>query len=124
MSITSGEVCCPNKEQNSISVGTGESCCQGIPYSTSGNQICCGRSLHDGFNHQCCGGEIVSKDLICCGDEEKGTVHRSAPGKLLKYLCNKLCVLLIVTEASLEQSSFVNLGTLLWFLCIPLGASC
>ncbi|XP_060102758.1 usherin [Heteronotia binoei] len=78
--VLAGEVCCPNKEQNWISVGIGETCCQGTPYSTSGNQICCGRSLHDGFNHQCCGGEIVSKDLICCGDEEKGTVHRPATG--------------------------------------------
>nr|XP_056708935.1 usherin [Euleptes europaea] len=78
--VLAGEVCCPNEEQNWISVGTGESCCQGTPYSTSGNQICCGGSLHDGFNHQCCGGEIVSKDLICCGDEDKGTVHRPTTG--------------------------------------------
>ncbi|XP_039386307.1 usherin [Mauremys reevesii] len=78
--VLAGEVCCPNEEQNRVSVGVGDSCCQGTPYSTSGNQICCGGSLHDGFSHQCCGGQLVSKDLICCGDGDKGTVHRPLPG--------------------------------------------
>lgn len=76
-----GEICCPNKEQNRVSVGIGDSCCQGMPYSTSGDQICCGGSLHDSFNQQCCGGEVVSTDLICCGDEEEGTAHRPLTGK-------------------------------------------
>uniref|UniRef100_A0A8B9SU76 Usherin n=1 Tax=Anas platyrhynchos TaxID=8839 RepID=A0A8B9SU76_ANAPL len=75
-----GEVCCPNEEQNRVSVGIGDSCCQGMPYSTSGNQICCGGSLHDSFNQQCCGGEVVSTALVCCGDEEKGTAHRPLTG--------------------------------------------
>ncbi|XP_055581897.1 usherin [Falco cherrug] len=75
-----GEVCCPNEEQNRVSVGIGDSCCQGIPFSTSGDQICCGGSLHDSFNQQCCGGEVISADLICCGDEEEGTAHRPLTG--------------------------------------------
>uniref|UniRef100_A0A8B9CDD6 Usherin n=1 Tax=Anser brachyrhynchus TaxID=132585 RepID=A0A8B9CDD6_9AVES len=75
-----GEVCCPNEEQNRVSVGIGDSCCQGMPYSMSGNQICCGGSLHDGFNQQCCGGEVISTALVCCGDEEKGTAHRPLTG--------------------------------------------
>ncbi|XP_028580478.2 usherin [Podarcis muralis] len=78
--VLAGEVCCPDEEQNWASVGIGDSCCRGIPYSTSGNQICCGGSLHDGFSQQCCGGQIVSKDLICCGDEEKGKIHLSTTG--------------------------------------------
>ncbi|NXL36266.1 USH2A protein, partial [Glaucidium brasilianum] len=75
-----GEVCCPNKEQNRVSVGIGDSCCQGMPYSTSGNQICCAGSLHDSFNQQCCGGEVISTNLVCCGDEEAGTAHRPLTG--------------------------------------------
>ncbi|XP_053139313.1 usherin [Hemicordylus capensis] len=78
--VLAGEVCCPNEEQNWVSVGIGDSCCQGTPYSTSGNQICCGGSLQDGFNHLCCGEQIVSKDVICCGNEEKGTVHSPKAG--------------------------------------------
>ncbi|KYO43601.1 usherin isoform J [Alligator mississippiensis] len=78
--VLAGEICCPNEEQNRVSVGVGDACCQGTPYSTSGNQICCCGSLHDGFNQQCCGGQVVSKDLICCGDEEVGTVYRPLTG--------------------------------------------
>ncbi|XP_040553355.1 usherin isoform X3 [Gallus gallus] len=78
--ILVGEVCCPNEEQNRVSVGIGDSCCHGMPYSTSGNQICCGGSLHDSFSQQCCGGEVVSTDLVCCGDEEKGTAYEAHTG--------------------------------------------
>uniref|UniRef100_A0A8D0L665 Usherin n=1 Tax=Sphenodon punctatus TaxID=8508 RepID=A0A8D0L665_SPHPU len=78
--VLAGEVCCPSEEQSGVSVGVGDSCCQGTPYSTSGNQICCGGSLHDGFNQQCCGGQVVSKELICCGDGEEGTVHTPLAG--------------------------------------------
>uniref|UniRef100_A0A8C6NEI0 Usherin n=1 Tax=Melopsittacus undulatus TaxID=13146 RepID=A0A8C6NEI0_MELUD len=78
--VSVGEVCCPNEEQNRVSIGVGDSCCQGIPYSISGNQICCGGALHDSFNQQCCGGEVISTDLVCCGDEEKGTAHRPVTG--------------------------------------------
>ncbi|XP_009864107.1 PREDICTED: usherin-like [Apaloderma vittatum] len=75
-----GEVCCPNEEENRVSVGIGDSCCQGMPYSTSGNQICCGGYLHDSFNQQCCGREVISTDLVCCGDGEAGTAHRPLTG--------------------------------------------
>uniref|UniRef100_A0A8D2ISK6 Usherin n=1 Tax=Varanus komodoensis TaxID=61221 RepID=A0A8D2ISK6_VARKO len=78
--VLAGEVCCPNEEHNWVPVGIGDSCCQGVPYSTSGNQICCGGALYDGFNQQCCGGQIVSKDLICCGDQEKGSIYRPTSG--------------------------------------------
>uniref|UniRef100_A0A663LW22 Usherin n=1 Tax=Athene cunicularia TaxID=194338 RepID=A0A663LW22_ATHCN len=81
-----GEVCCPNKEQNRVSVGIGDSCCQGMPYSTLGNQICCAGSLHDSFNQQCCGGEVISTDLVCCGNEEAGTAHKPLTGM---YCCGQ-----------------------------------
>lgn len=79
--ILTGEVCCPNEEENRVSVGIGDSCCQGMPYSTSGNQICCGGSLHDSFNQQCCGGRVISMDSVCCGDEKEGTAYRPLTGK-------------------------------------------
>ncbi|NXO10183.1 USH2A protein, partial [Oriolus oriolus] len=78
--VLAGEVCCPNEEENRVSVGIGDSCCQGMPYSTSGNQICCGGSLHDSFNQQCCGGRVVSMDSVCCGDEKEGTAYRPLTG--------------------------------------------
>ncbi|KAI1240568.1 hypothetical protein IHE44_0008996 [Lamprotornis superbus] len=52
----------------------------GMPYSTSGNQICCGGSLHDSFNQQCCGGRVISMDSVCCGDEKEGTAYRPLTG--------------------------------------------
>uniref|UniRef100_H3A4S8 Usherin n=1 Tax=Latimeria chalumnae TaxID=7897 RepID=H3A4S8_LATCH len=78
--VLSGEVCCPSKEQNRVSVGVGDSCCGGNPYSVSWGQICCAGSLYDGFNQQCCGGQVVSSDLVCCGNEEKGSVQMFTPG--------------------------------------------
>ncbi|KAJ1157569.1 hypothetical protein NDU88_010275 [Pleurodeles waltl] len=78
--ILAGEVCCLDGEQNRVSVGTGDACCGDIPYSTSGNQICCDGSLYDAFHQQCCGGRVVSSDLTCCGDTERGTAHKPLPG--------------------------------------------
>ncbi|OXB77922.1 UNVERIFIED_CONTAM: hypothetical protein H355_015208, partial [Colinus virginianus] len=78
--VLAGEVCCSDEEQNRVSVGIGDSCCHGMPYSTSGNQICCGGSLHDSYSQQCCGGEVISTDLVCCGDEEKGTAYKAHTG--------------------------------------------
>ncbi|ELW55473.1 Usherin [Tupaia chinensis] len=78
--ILPGEVCCPDEPQNRVSTGIGDSCCGRIPFSTSGNQICCAGELHDSHSQQCCGGQIVSKDLECCGGEEEGVVYRHIPG--------------------------------------------
>ncbi|XP_002760562.4 usherin [Callithrix jacchus] len=77
--ILPGEVCCPDEQHNRVSVGIGDSCCGRMPYSTSGKQICCAGRLHDGHGQQCCGGQIVSKDLECCGGEE-GVVYNHLPG--------------------------------------------
>ncbi|XP_041578632.1 usherin [Vulpes lagopus] len=75
-----GEVCCPDEQHNRVSTGIGDSCCGRLPYSTSGNQICCAGRLHDGYGQQCCGGQIVSKDLECCGGEEEGMPYSRLPG--------------------------------------------
>lgn len=76
-----GEVCCPDEQHNRVSTGIGDSCCGRMPYSTSGNQICCAGRLHDGYGQQCCGGQIVSIDLECCGGEEEGMAYSRLPGK-------------------------------------------
>ncbi|KAG3258086.1 usherin, transcript variant X1 [Ictidomys tridecemlineatus] len=78
--ILPGEVCCPDEQHNRVSVGIGDACCGRMPYSTSGNQICCAGRLHDGHDQQCCGGQIVSKDLKCCGGEVEGMVYSPLPG--------------------------------------------
>ncbi|XP_053463887.1 usherin [Nycticebus coucang] len=77
--ILPGEVCCPDEQHNRVSIGIGNSCCGRMPYSTSGNQICCAGRLHDGHGQQCCGGQIVNKDLECCGGEE-GVAYSRLPG--------------------------------------------
>ncbi|XP_078412490.1 usherin [Cetorhinus maximus] len=78
--VLPGEVCCPSAQQNQVSIGIGDSCCMGNPYFEGGNQICCGNSLHDGFNQQCCGKQLVSTELLCCGNEEEGTAYESITG--------------------------------------------
>ncbi|XP_078086591.1 usherin [Mustelus asterias] len=78
--VLPGEVCCPNVQQNQVSVGIGDSCCGGSPYFEGDGQICCGNSLHDGFNQQCCGKQLVSANLLCCGNEEDGTAFEPVTG--------------------------------------------
>lgn len=75
------EYCCPDHSQGRVSVGLGDSCCGGVPYSVTGGQLCCSGTLHDGYGVQCCGGQIVDKTLVCCGDAERGAVHKYAPGE-------------------------------------------
>ncbi|MBN3306045.1 USH2A protein, partial [Amia calva] len=78
--VLPGEVCCPNAGQARVSVGLGDACCDGNPYYSSGRQICCAETLHDGFHKQCCGGQLANRDLVCCGNEEQGAVHTPAHG--------------------------------------------
>lgn len=75
------EHCCPDPSQGRVSVGLGDSCCGGVPYSMSGGQVCCGGSLHDGYGVRCCGGQVVDESLVCCGDAERGEVHTYTPGE-------------------------------------------
>uniref|UniRef100_A0A3P8RYW1 Usherin n=1 Tax=Amphiprion percula TaxID=161767 RepID=A0A3P8RYW1_AMPPE len=78
--VKNNEYCCPDHLQGRVSVGLGDSCCGGVPYSVTGGQLCCSGSLHDGYGVQCCGGRIVDDTLVCCGDAERGEVHKYTPG--------------------------------------------
>ena len=40
--VLPGEVCCVSPVEDRVSVGQGDSCCAGVPYSSSGSQMCCG----------------------------------------------------------------------------------
>ncbi|XP_056269140.1 usherin isoform X3 [Pseudoliparis swirei] len=78
--VKTNEHCCPDHEQGRVSVGLGDSCCGGVPYSMKGGQLCCGGSLHDGYGVRCCGGRIVDDALVCCGDAQSGEVRTYTPG--------------------------------------------
>ncbi|AWP01780.1 putative usherin-like [Scophthalmus maximus] len=78
--VKNNEYCCPDHSQGRVSVGLGDSCCGGVPFSVNGGQLCCSRSLRDGYGVQCCGGRIVDDTLVCCGDAERGEVHTYTPG--------------------------------------------
>ncbi|KAK2854220.1 hypothetical protein Q5P01_006881 [Channa striata] len=78
--VKTNEYCCPDHLQGRVSVGLGDSCCGGVPYSRKFGQLCCGGSLRDGYGAQCCGGRIVRDAQVCCGDAEKGEVHAYNPG--------------------------------------------
>uniref|UniRef100_A0A4W4GYM7 Usher syndrome 2A (autosomal recessive, mild) n=1 Tax=Electrophorus electricus TaxID=8005 RepID=A0A4W4GYM7_ELEEL len=80
VAISPGEVCCPDRGQRRVSVGPGDSCCGTWPFSSSTGQVCCSGSLHDGFSSQCCGGQLVSRDAVCCGDAGRGTAYSPTPG--------------------------------------------
>ncbi|KAM4770863.1 usherin [Rhinophrynus dorsalis] len=78
--VKADEICCYDPAQNSVSIGYGDSCCGGMPFLRSGSQICCGETLYDSFNQQCCGGKLIGQNLICCGDKEKGSIYTQSPG--------------------------------------------
>ncbi|KAM3876945.1 usherin [Diretmus argenteus] len=78
--VETSEHCCPDLSQGRVSVGLGDSCCGGVPYSMKWGQLCCGGSLHDGYGVQCCGGQVVDNTLVCCGEAERGRVHTPTPG--------------------------------------------
>uniref|UniRef100_A0A1I8J358 EB domain-containing protein n=1 Tax=Macrostomum lignano TaxID=282301 RepID=A0A1I8J358_9PLAT len=70
-SVPNGSVCCRDAEfPDAFNVGLGNACCGGLPYynETDGDQVCCGGHLHSSLNQQCCGGQMVPNDLVCCGD--------------------------------------------------------
>ncbi|XP_030630773.1 LOW QUALITY PROTEIN: usherin [Chanos chanos] len=78
--VPAGEVCCPDPLQHRVSVGLGDRCCGGAPFSSSGGQLCCGGVLHDGYGSQCCGGRLIDSDLVCCRGEDSGTGYTHTPG--------------------------------------------
>ncbi|CAL9701681.1 unnamed protein product [Knipowitschia caucasica] len=73
--VKNNEYCCPDHAQGRVSVGLGDSCCGGVPYSVGGGQLCCDETLHDGYGLQCCGGRVVDHSLVCCGNHVEGEVH-------------------------------------------------
>ncbi|XP_041418335.1 usherin [Xenopus laevis] len=78
--VRAGEVCCYDVLQNRAAVGEGDSCCNAMPFSSSGSQVCCGDALQNNFNQQCCGGMMMANDFICCGDAENGSIYRPSTG--------------------------------------------
>ena len=42
-----GQVCCPDPVYDRVAIGVGDLCCEGVPYSSSGSQICCGGQNKD-----------------------------------------------------------------------------
>uniref|UniRef100_A0A671RF78 Usherin-like n=1 Tax=Sinocyclocheilus anshuiensis TaxID=1608454 RepID=A0A671RF78_9TELE len=71
--VPPGEVCCPDSVERHVSVGLGDSCCGGSPFMSGARQICCGGRLYDGFSSQCCGGQLVPREMVCCGDAHQGS---------------------------------------------------
>ncbi|XP_065144388.2 usherin [Paramisgurnus dabryanus] len=78
--VQPGEICCPDPIEHRIAVGLGDSCCGGSPYLSGAGQICCKGHLFDGYNTQCCGGQLISGEMVCCGDPDKGTAHNLVTG--------------------------------------------
>ncbi|XP_016350129.1 usherin-like, partial [Sinocyclocheilus anshuiensis] len=78
--VPPGEVCCPDSVERHVSVGLGDSCCGGSPFMSGARQICCGGRLYDGFSSQCCGGQLVPREMVCCGDAHQGSPHKHVSG--------------------------------------------
>ncbi|EGD81509.1 laminin alpha 5 chain [Salpingoeca rosetta] len=72
VSMGADQVCCEGQVQ------TGNECCGDIGFVNTPEQprICCGGQVFDSFsNRQCCGGSIVSSQLVCCGGLDTGIAH-------------------------------------------------
>ncbi|KAM4602923.1 usherin [Polymixia lowei] len=80
VAVHTSEHCCPDPSQDRVSVGPGDSCCRGVPYSQRWGQLCCRGALHDGYGAQCCGGQVIDHSLVCCGDAERGRMYTPTPG--------------------------------------------
>ncbi|XP_056624652.1 usherin [Triplophysa dalaica] len=78
--VQPGEICCPDPVERRVSVGLGDLCCGGSPNLSGAGQICCEGRLYDGYNSQCCGGQLVPAEMICCGDADKGTANYPVTG--------------------------------------------
>lgn len=90
------EICCPDPSEQRVSVGLGDSCCGGSPYLSGAGQICCEGRLYDGYSSQCCGGELVPEEMMCCGDADKGKAHDPGTGELSETYLNLLFDLYIL----------------------------
>jgi len=65
--VLQGSICCSN-DNGDLSIGTGNSCCGGTPYTDNGDLVCCGETLQ--YNHisrLCCGDVMISSlTTECC----------------------------------------------------------
>ncbi|CAL8351742.1 unnamed protein product [Merluccius merluccius] len=80
VAMNTSEHCCPDPSQGRVSLGEGDSCCGGAPFSQQGPQLCCAGALHDAHRAQCCGGHVVDSSLACCGGAERGRTYTHTPG--------------------------------------------
>ena len=42
MEVLPGQICCPDPNEDRVDVGEGDRCCDSLPYSSDGAQVCCG----------------------------------------------------------------------------------
>ena len=83
LKVLPGEVCCPSPVEDRVSVGQGDSCCAGVPYSSTGSQMCCGGMLISKGGiavetagvplsltglHMCCEGMLINMGGIAVGN--------------------------------------------------------
>ncbi|XP_052001042.1 usherin [Xyrauchen texanus] len=78
--VPPGEICCADSLERRVALGLGDSCCNGSPFVSGAGQICCGGQLYDGYSSQCCGGLLVPKGMVCCGDANSGMAHKPISG--------------------------------------------
>ncbi|XP_053408878.1 usherin-like [Mercenaria mercenaria] len=78
--VMPGEICCPDNNEDRVAIGKGDSCCGTVPYYTSGSQTCCAGQLYERYEKQCCGKEVVSDTMMCCGGEVNGHAYAKRNG--------------------------------------------
>ena len=71
--VQAGQVCCQDN-RDTIHVGDGNTCCDGIPYYNNTKYCVCG-ALYNDNSRKCCGGQVVSQVQVCCGDTVSGRVY-------------------------------------------------
>ncbi|XP_041351149.1 usherin-like [Gigantopelta aegis] len=90
--VRSGEICCPDSVEDRISIGYGDTCCEVIPFSSLGSQLCCAGKLSMRFGQQCCGRQVVKDTAVCCGGGSVGEAYIQQIGRVCcgsQYVDNK-----------------------------------
>ncbi|XP_052767673.1 usherin-like isoform X2 [Mya arenaria] len=75
-----GEICCPDNTEDRVAIGTGDACCGTVPYLMNGSQVCCNGKLYESHGGQCCGGSMVTKEMVCCGGPMEGQAYTPHEG--------------------------------------------
>lgn len=47
MEVLEGQICCSDPSEDRAVVGLGDSCCDGVPFDSTGPQICCAGQLNE-----------------------------------------------------------------------------